>query len=105
MAVALTRCEADTTHARNRKWANHRWACVDCGHEIRIYQGKGWHHYVQLKTRVATPVEYVEVPGTSMPPRRALFELEAELKPVPRPRLYLVPPPADDHPNASPLAA
>lgn len=107
MAVAVTSCEADPTRARNRKWTNHRWSCTGCGSEIRIYQGLGWHHYVQLKHRAPVTVEYIEVPVTSMPPRRALFEIEAELTEPARPHLYLVPPlTADDHPtSAGPLAA
>lgn len=109
MAVAVTRCEADTTRQSNRKWVNHRWACGDCGREVRTYQGLGWHHYVQLPLAPKSfNVEYVEVPATSMPPRRALFELEGELTlpASPRPRLYLVPPLlADEDPNAGPLAA
>jgi hypothetical protein len=49
-------------------------------------------------------VETFEVSGTSMPPRRALMELEAELALTYSPRLPIVPPPADPDP-AGPLAA
>lgn len=107
MAVAVTGCTTDPSRDWGRRWSKHRWNCATCSHEVRFYAGVGWHHYTQRFPMAShapeVTVEIVECPGTSMPPRRALMELEAELARTPvRPRLYLVPPPATP---AGPLAA
>lgn len=109
MAVAVTGCTTDTSRERGRRWSRHRWNCTGCEAEIRFYAGVGWHHYVQripfMQAAAPEPtVEVIEVPGTSMPPRRALMELESDLARTYRPRLYLVP--SLPHPDpAGPLAA
>ncbi len=109
MAVAVTSCTTDTSREWGRRWFKHKWECVSCHAEVRFYASIGWHHYIQRFAYMSAPapevtVEIVEVSGTSMPPRRALMEIEAELARTCRPRLYLVPPLADPDP-ASPLAA
>lgn len=109
MAVAVTSCTTDTSRDRGRRWFKHQWECTTCHEEVRFYSGVGWHHYIQRFPSMSAPapevtVEIIDMPGTSMPPRRALMELEAELARAYRPRLYLVPPMADPDP-ASPLAA
>lgn len=103
MALARSTCTADPTHDHQRRWSRHQWTCTSCTAEIRWYAGIGWHHYVSRRMdgvvfAEPAPVRMSEASSTSMPSRRSLYELEAELAAAStpaRPHLYLVPPLAE----------
>ncbi|HEX9088473.1 MAG TPA: hypothetical protein VF867_13215 [Arthrobacter sp.] len=113
MAVAETTCTADPTRDQMRRWFKHQWTCATCTGEIRWYTGLGWHHYARcgmdgvvfVEPAVVfaePPLILAEATTTSMPPRRALFDLEQALAATAsRPLLYLVPPLVEPAPTCA----